>query len=206
MSEVKIEEIKEDKPEKKNNEEEVSDEEDVPDLESADNIVGKEGEEDASKGGRGKQTRSEKKSRKAMQKLGMKQITGIIRVTVKKSKNILFVISRPDVYKSPASDTYIIFGEAKIEDLSSNPAINAAKQFENQADLSDKIPELVESGTHKETKVVEEPEGSVDETGVEQKDIELVMSQANVSRGIAVNALKKSKGDIVNAIMDLTMT
>ena len=31
---------------------------------------------------------------------------------------ILFVIQNPDVLKSPASDTYIIFGEAKIEDLS----------------------------------------------------------------------------------------
>ncbi len=31
---------------------------------------------------------------------------------------ILFVIANPDVFKSPASDTYIIFGEAKIEDLS----------------------------------------------------------------------------------------
>jgi hypothetical protein len=31
---------------------------------------------------------------------------------------ILFVINAPDVFKSPASDTYVIFGEAKIEDLS----------------------------------------------------------------------------------------
>ena len=45
-----------------------------------------------------------------MQKLGMKAVPDIIRVTVKKSKNILFVISRPDVFKSPSSDTYIIFG------------------------------------------------------------------------------------------------
>ena len=51
-----------------------------------------------------KQSRSEKKSRKAMQKLGMKPVPGIMRVTVKKSKNILFVISKPDVFKSPASD------------------------------------------------------------------------------------------------------
>lgn len=57
-------------------------------------------------------------SRKAMQKLGMKPMSGIVRVTIKKSKNILFVISKPDVFKSPVSDTYIIFGEAKIEDLS----------------------------------------------------------------------------------------
>ncbi|MRA75870.1 hypothetical protein GH890_30970, partial [Bacillus thuringiensis] len=48
----------------------------------------------------------------------LKQIQGVTRVTIRKSKNILFVINRPDVYKSPASDTYIVFGEAKIEDLS----------------------------------------------------------------------------------------
>lgn len=36
------------------------------------------------------------------------------RVTIRKSKNILFVINKPDVYKNPASDTYIVFGEAKV--------------------------------------------------------------------------------------------
>jgi hypothetical protein len=45
------------------------------------------------------------------------------------SKNILFVISKPDVFKSPASDTYIIFGEAKIEDLSAQAQAAAAEQF-----------------------------------------------------------------------------
>jgi hypothetical protein len=39
-------------------------------------------------GGRGKQSRSEKKSRKAMLKLGMKPFPGVSRVTVKKSKNV----------------------------------------------------------------------------------------------------------------------
>lgn len=37
--------------------------------------------------------------------------------------------------------------------------------------------------------------------GVEVKDIELVMSQANVSRAKAVRALKNNNNDIVNAIM-----
>jgi nascent polypeptide-associated complex subunit alpha len=35
-----------------------------------------------------KQSRSEKKSRKAIQKLGMKPVSGIIRVTVKKAKGV----------------------------------------------------------------------------------------------------------------------
>jgi hypothetical protein len=38
--------------------------------------------------GKGKQSRSEKKSRKAMQKLGMKPVAGVSRVTIKKSKNV----------------------------------------------------------------------------------------------------------------------
>merc|ERR1712057_91964 len=63
-----------------------STDDDMPEMEDT--------EEDAA-GGKGKQSRSEKKSRKAMQKLGMKPVPGIIRVTVKKSKNILFVIKDP---------------------------------------------------------------------------------------------------------------
>ena len=49
------------------------------------------------------------------------------------------------------------------------------------------------------------PLSQIDETGVEAKDIELVMQQANCSKGKAVKALKKCDNDIVNAIMDLTM-
>ena len=44
-----------------------------------------------------------------------------------------------------------------------------------------------------------------DESGVEPKDIELVMSQAGCTRQKAVSALKANDGDIVNAIMELTM-
>jgi len=51
----------------------------------------------------------------------------------------------------------------------------------------------------------EDTDEEVDASGVEEKDIELVMSQANVSRAKAIKALKKTENDIVNAIMDLTM-
>ena len=53
------------------------------------------------------------------------------------------------------------------------------------------------------SEVVEEDE-DVDESGVEEKDIELVMTQAQVTRAKAVGALKSSDGDIVDAIMKLT--
>jgi nascent polypeptide-associated complex subunit alpha len=53
--------------------------------------------------------------------------------------------------------------------------------------------------------IAEEDEEEVDETGVDEKDIDLVMSQANVTRAKAIRALKNNNNDIVNAIMELTM-
>merc|ERR1711956_190158 len=146
-----------------------------------------------------KQSRSEKKARKAMSKLGLKQVQGVSRVTIRKSKNILFVISRPDVYKNPASDTYIVFGEAKIEDLSQQAQMEAAQKFMNA-----EVPQAAEAAAAGPAPIIEEDEDDedVDAAGVEEKDVDLVMSQANVSRGKAVKALKNNANDIVNAIME----
>merc|ERR1712107_200626 len=152
-----------------------------------------------------KQSRGEKKARKIMSKLVLKQVAGVSRVTIRKAKNILFVINKPDVYKNPASDTYIVFGEAKIEDLSQQSQMKAAEQF--KAAEASAPNEMGGSGTTGHAAIPEEDDEDeeVDETGVEAKDIELVMSQANVSRGKAVKALKNNENDIVNAIMELTM-
>ncbi|XP_001637932.2 nascent polypeptide-associated complex subunit alpha [Nematostella vectensis] len=146
-----------------------------------------------------KQSRGEKKARKAMQKLSLKSVTGVNRVTIRKSKNILFIINKPDVYKNPASDMYIIFGEAKIEDLSQQAQVQAAEKFK----APNPAPTIPEAKPAVEQE--EEEEEAIDETGVESKDIELVMQQANVSRNKAIMALKKNENDIVNAIMELTM-
>ncbi|XP_058602700.1 uncharacterized protein nacad isoform X3 [Onychostoma macrolepis] len=151
---------------------------------------------------RAKQSRSEKKARKAMSKLGLKQIHGVTRITIRKSKNILFVITRPDVFKSPASDIYIVFGEAKIEDLSQQVHKAAAEKFKVPLDPSPLPSDITPSLTIKEES---EEEEELDEGGLEQRDIELVMAQANVSRAKAVRALRHNKNDIVNAIMELTM-
>ncbi|KAK2492025.1 hypothetical protein MC885_021654, partial [Smutsia gigantea] len=127
-----------------------------------------------------KQSRSEKKARKAMSKLGLRQVTGVTRVTIRKSKNILFVITKPD-----------------IEDLSQQAQLAAAEKFKVQGEAVSNIQENTQTPTVQE----ESEEEEVDETGVEVKDIELVMSQANVSRAKAVRALKNNSNDIVNAIM-----
>ncbi|GJP45897.1 hypothetical protein CLOM_g5236 [Closterium sp. NIES-68] len=177
-------------------EDKEEDEEDDEEDDDEDDDEHGDGEGDAAGSNRkGKQSRSEKKARKAMQKLGLKQLTGVSRVTIKQSKSTLFAISRPDVFKSPASDTYIIFGE--IEDLSAHVQSQAAEQF--------KVPDFaVPTKVAEGEAAVETEEEDVDATGVEEKDIELVMTQAGVSRGKAISALKSTSGDIVDAIMRLT--
>ncbi|OON15808.1 NAC domain protein [Opisthorchis viverrini] len=160
---------------------------------------------------RSKQSRSEKKARKAMSKLGLKPIPGICRVTIRKAKTIMFVISQAEVYKSSASDTYIIFGEAKVEDMSAQAQIAAAEKLRSQAmagsglGASGVLSKDV-GGSITKTAIPEESEDEEepDATGLGEKDIELIMQQASVSRSKAIKALRENNNDMVNAIMSLT--
>ncbi|KAJ7343609.1 NAC domain-containing protein [Mycena albidolilacea] len=151
------------------------------------------------------QSRSERKARKALLGLGLKKVPNITRVTLRRPKNVLFVLASPEVYKAPNSDCYIVFGEAKIEDMTSQAQLSQQQQYsgggaqniensgvaEEEDDDDDDIPELE----------APDDDAALDETGVEAKDIELVMAQVNCSRAKAVRALKDSGGDLINAIM-----
>lgn len=185
-------------------------EDDVPELEEAGDEV-PELEEAAAGAGpaQGEQAihnRAEKKSRKAMQKLGMRPIPGVVRMSVKKSNQVLFVITQPDVFKSPNADTYVIFGEAKTEDSGQMAAAAAQAAQAQQAAAAAAAKQAPEAASLEP--VSEEPAGDdaapAEEEGVESKDIELVMSQAGCSRAKAVKALKENDNDLVNAIMSLT--
>lgn len=137
----------------------------------------------------------------ALSKLGLKPIAGVSRVTIRKSKNILFVVKSPEVLKSPNSDTFIVFGEATIDDLSSSRLNAAAEKMASEAAVQPPAAEGAVEAEAPAASDVKESDEPLDESGLEAKDIELVMSQAGVSRAAAVGALKKSNGDIVNAIM-----
>jgi nascent polypeptide-associated complex subunit alpha len=95
-----------------------------------------------------------------------------------------------------------MFGEAKIEDLSQQAQMAAAEKFKapDVSTVSGAVPTTVPQPIPEES-----DEEAIEETGVEAKDIELVMSQAGVTRSKAVRALKNNQNDIVNAIMELTM-
>jgi len=112
---------------------------------------------------------------------------------LKKAKNILFVLTAPDVFKSPASDTYVIFGEAKIEDMNQENQAKAAKEFKAPVDTKSAAPASQE-----------EDDGEVvDEKGLDGDEIQTIITQAGVSRARAVKALRKS-GNLVDAILELS--
>ncbi|KAH7090270.1 NAC domain-containing protein [Paraphoma chrysanthemicola] len=212
MANPRIEELP-DEPEKKNAqvEEEDSSDESEGDADEA-------GEANIPAGASvAVHSRNEKKARKAIAKLGLKHIDGITRVTLRRPKNILFVINQPDVYKSPSSNTWIIFGEAKIEDLNSQAQASAAQQLAQAEQASHDHSGHDHDHDHdhkgkgkavedkKEEEEEEDDDEEVDDSGLEAKDIELVMQQASVSRKKAVKALKENDNDIVNSIMALSI-
>lgn len=111
-----------------------------------------------------------------------------------------------------------VFGEAKIEDLNSQAQANAAQQLA-AAESHDHAGhdhhghdhshdrgkgKAVDSGDAKKDDDDDDGE-EVDAEGLEDKDIELVMTQASVSRKKAVKALKENDNDIVNSIMALSV-
>lgn len=153
--------------------------------------------------------RAEKKAKKTMEKLGMKAVAGISRVTLKMSGggNSFYTIFQPDVYEK--NGTYIVFGEAQ-----QGPGMGQQqKQYQQQAERAAKMlqtPAVTEMAASTSSTTISTNTGTstqaevVDETGLEAKDIDLVVGQAGVARSKAVAALRANNGDLVNAIMSLT--
>lgn len=137
--------------------------------------------------------RGEKKCRKALIKAGMKQLTGITRVTLKKRDGLIFVIDDPEVLN--LDNSYAIFGELKLEDLNKQMQMEQAKKF------AAKAPATKATGAS----VKEESDGEALPAGdLTESNITMVMDHANVSRNKAIRALKGTNDDMVQAVMALT--
>ncbi len=156
--------------------------------------------------------RAERKARRMMEKLGAKNVPGISQVVLKMrgggARGGVFTIAAPDVFEKNGS--YIIFGEAR------QGGGGAGGTQAQQAQAIQQLAALAKSDGGIEmpagdaatgsdsVKVEEVEEAAVDESGLDDKDVSLVVTQAGCSRAKAVQALKDNDGDLVNAIMSLT--
>ncbi|KAJ2516589.1 hypothetical protein GGI11_003408 [Coemansia sp. RSA 2049] len=163
------------------------------------------------------QSAAEKKARKALQKKGLEQVSGIVNISFIRKNSPMFSIYSPDVYKNATSDTWIVFGEARVDNYgkSFNPnskrAASAAAAAAAAASAAGAAgagrSADIESGAAGASEAAGAKGGDedVDESGLDAKDIELVMSQSGCSRPDAVKALNSNGKDVVNAIMELTI-
>merc|ERR1712238_128120 len=139
------------------------DEEEMPELENQ-----PEGEN--------KFNRNEKKCRKALMKVGMKQMSGITRITLKKRDGV-------------------IFGELKLEDLNRQMQMEQAKKFA-QAQPSVKPAETA-------SKAAADDGVPLSEDGLTPDHIKMVMEHGGCSRNQAIKVLRECNDDTVQAVMKL---
>lgn len=164
--------------------------------------------------------RAERKARRMMEKLGMKSVSGISQVILKmqggSARGGVFTIASPDVFEKNGS--YVVFGEARQGGGGTGAGSSTQAQ---QAQAMQQIAALAKSeggssggiemsaaggadSSEVTIEAVNDDDAAVDESGLESKDIDLVVAQAGCSRSKAAKALKENDGDLVNAIMSLT--
>ena len=159
-------------------------EEEMPDLEN--------------QGDDKKLNRGEKKCRKALLKLGMKQLTGITRVSLRKRDGLIFVINDPEVLKSTENNqSFAIFGELRLEDPNSRMSQQEAKKFTDK-------PSVEAKPAAKADDKAEDDSVALPEDGLTVQHIDMVMQHANCSRNKAIRALREANDDMVAAVMKLT--
>ncbi|KAG2230958.1 NAC domain-containing protein [Thamnidium elegans] len=142
------------------------------------------------------QSRGEQKARKALLALDLKPVKGVNRVTFTRGRATVYAIGKPDVFMSMNSDTYIVFGEMQAEDMAARAQQAALEQQLAQEAAKEEEANVGEGNIEEE---------KVDADGIDEEHITTVMSQASVTRSKAIEALKKSNDDVVNAIMELTL-
>ena len=155
-------------------------------------------------------------------KLGMKQFAGITRVTMRKRDGYIFVINEPEVLKSAdGGNSFVCFGEIKVDDPNQRLQQAEAKKFaEHQAAHAAGTAHQDEHGhghEHEPAKVEEKPkkgkkgkkkeedEGeAANEEGITPGHINMVMEHTGCTRNKAIEALRESGDDMINAVMMLT--
>ena len=100
-------------------------------------------------------------------------------------------IDQPDVVTTGNAGSYIIFGEVKFKDFSSNKLIDKMKDAQAAKKSEGKTETIQEEADDDET----EEAGDFPE-----ESIKTLMEYGNCTRGKAIKSLKKTNGDVVEAI------
>ncbi|ORC85405.1 putative nascent polypeptide associated complex subunit [Trypanosoma theileri] len=152
-----------------------------------------------------------KRYAKAMAKMGLKPEPNVFKVQISKHGSMSFVVNQPELYRFPGTNTFLVFGEAQLGE-STKEAQEAAARAVSGVVSDANVEELVgatNTPASAPEKTADSGEAKADQDedigNLDEKEINVVMTQANTDRAGAIRALKNNNGDIVNAILELTM-
>merc|ERR1712194_436148 len=112
--------------------------------------------------------------------MGLKQVNGINRVTLKSTEN-----------------AYVVFGEAKFHDYQGGLPGDKAQNFKK----ADEVNAKEELKTDVKVEDDADNEDVIEDQGdIEDDQIKTLMEYSGCSRNKAIKALKKTGGDVVEAI------
>jgi nascent polypeptide-associated complex subunit alpha len=153
------------------------------------------GDASGSDAGQGKATRKisrgEKKLREALLKHNLQPVENVSSAMLLKPPQIQWTFSNPEVYS--LENVFVLFGEPS----GPNAGEQAVQDLKTAAPAEEAPPQAA-------PKIVEDTQES-DATGLKEDDINTVMGQASVSRARAIDALREANGDLVTAVMNLTL-
>jgi nascent polypeptide-associated complex subunit alpha len=141
-----------------------------------------------------KNSRAEKKMKDGLLKYGLTKLEGVTTVMMRKAQQLIWTFNSPDVYQ--LENVYVIFGEPSMQSAGDE----AVKELKKTA-VEDEAP-AEQKPTIVEDEVVTNEEIPSD---LKEDDITTLMGQANVTRARAIDALREAKGDLVTAVMNLTL-
>ncbi|CRH00920.1 nascent polypeptide associated complex alpha chain, putative [Plasmodium relictum] len=151
---------------------------------------------------RTKMSKGERRARKMLVKLGLKAVPNAHKVIIKKSQKMVFAVSNVEVYKIEGTDSYVIFGDAKTDDLTNSINNFMPENLPKEPEIPVESEVNFESTEKKEEKVKDLDEEKFDDVSMD--DVELIMSQTKCSRDSAIKALRKNNNDLVQSIMELS--
>lgn len=140
-----------------------------------------------------KETRAEKKMKASLLKFNLKKMEKVSTVTMRRGNQTIFTFSNPEVYY--VDDVYVIFGESRYNDAASDAINTFTKASETTST----------EAAAEEPKATVAGEEELSAEGLDEGDIATIMEQGNVSRNRAIQALRETNGDVVNAVMKLSI-
>ncbi|SCM22445.1 nascent polypeptide associated complex alpha chain, putative [Plasmodium chabaudi chabaudi] len=152
---------------------------------------------------RPKMSKGERRARKMLVKLGLKAIPNTHKVIIKKSQKMIFAVSNVDIYQIEGTDSYVIFGDAKTDEITNsfNSLLPDSNLNEGEAGAEQ---EVNFEDAEKADEKVQDLENGEKAKDVSMDDVDLIISQTKCSKERAIEVLKKNNNDLVQSIMELS--